>query len=130
MVLTALWLVMHSVVMAWDVELTSECEAWWESLTVAEQESVGHSIDLLVEFGPALSRPYADTLKGSRFPNMKELRAQHEGRPYRMLFAFDPRRVALVLLGGDKTGDARWYDKAIPTADVLFETHLEELKKQ
>ena len=115
--------------MAWDVELTQECEAWWDSLTVAEQESVAHSIDLLATFGPALSRPYADTLKGSLFPNMKELRAQHEGRPYRMLFAFDPRRVAIMLLGGNKTGDARWYDKAIPVADALYAKHLDELER-
>lgn len=115
--------------MVWDVELTDECLAWWYSLTEAEQESVGHSIDMLAAFGPALSRPYADTLKGSRFPNMKELRAQHEGRPYRMLFAFDPRRVAIILLGGDKTGDKRWYEKAIPLADVLYAEHLEHLKR-
>lgn len=115
--------------MAWDVELTDACLAWWDGLTEPEKESVGHSIDLLATFGPALSRPYADTLKGSRFPNMKELRAQHEGRPYRMLFAFDPRRVALILLGGDKTGDARWYEKALPIAEGLYAKHLESLKR-
>lgn len=114
--------------MTWEVELTPECVAWFEGLTEAEQESVGHSIDLLAAFGPSLSRPHADTLKGSRFPNMKELRAQHEGRPYRMLFAFYPRRVAIVLLGGDKTGDNRWYAKAIAAADEMYAKHLEDLR--
>ena len=113
--------------MVWDVELTAECEAWYESLTEAEQDSIARAIDLLTVIGPSLSRPQVDTVKGSRFPNMKELRAQHQGRPYRMLFAFDPRRVALILLGGDKTGDARWYVKAIPVADALYEEHLKEI---
>lgn len=90
--------VMSCLPMAWDVELTDECEAWWTSLTQAEQESVGHGFDLLAELGPALSRLHTDTLKGSRYPNLKELRVQHEGRPYRVLYAFDPRRVALLLL--------------------------------
>ncbi len=87
------------------------------------------TIDLLAEFGPALARPHADTLKTSQFPNMKELRAQHEGRLYRLLFAFDPRRVAVILLGGDKTGNARWYDQAIPMADALYAQHLNSLKE-
>lgn len=113
--------------MAWEVELTDECAVWWYSLSEAEQDSVSQGIDLLVRFGPALSRPYADTLKGSRFPNMKELRVQHDGRPYRLLFAFDPRRVALILLGGDKTGDSRWYTTAIPAADALYAQHLASL---
>ena len=118
---------MPCLVMAWDVELTEECEAWWNTLNQAEQESVGHGFDLLAELGPALSRPHADTLKGSHFPNLKELRVQHEGRPYRVLYAFDPRRVALLLLGGDKTGDGRWYEKAIPQAEKIYAKHLEEL---
>lgn len=113
--------------MAWEVELTEECEAWWNALSQAEQESVGHGFDLLAELGPALSRPHADTLKGSRYPNLKELRVQHEGRPYRVLYAFDPRRVALLLLGGDKTGNSRWYEKAIPQAETIYRKHLEEL---
>ncbi len=114
--------------MAWDLELTEECVAWWDSLTESEQESVAFGVELLVEFGPALSRPHADTLKGSRFANMKELRVQHEGKPYRVLYAFDPRRVGIVLLGGDKTGDARWYDKMIPVADLLYAAHLKRLQ--
>ena len=61
---------------------------------------------------------------------MKELRTQHQGRPYRTLFAFDPKRHAILLIGGDKTGDDRWYEKYIPIADSLFEAHLTELRRE
>jgi hypothetical protein len=61
---------------------------------------------------------------------MKELRTQHEGRPYRTLFAFDPRRTAILLIGGDKSGDARWYDRYIPIADRLYELHLKQLEAE
>lgn len=114
----------------WDVELTSTCEEWFDSLSREERKSVAFGLNLLEELGPALGRPYADTVKGSRFSNLKELRVQHEGRPYRLLYAFDPRRVALVLLGGDKTGDARWYERAIPKAERLLEEHLTQLGRE
>lgn len=81
-------------------------------------------------WGPALGRLHADTVQGSRHANMKELRIQHAGRPYRVLFAFDPRRCAILLLGGDKTGNARWYDENIPVADKLFEGHLRTLERE
>ena len=61
---------------------------------------------------------------------MRELRIQHGGRPYRVLYAFDPRRVAILLIGGDKTGDDRWYDKYVPLADKIYDTHIEALKKE
>lgn len=61
---------------------------------------------------------------------MRELRIQHMGRPYRVLYAFDPRRSAILLIGGDKTGDDRWYDVHIPIADQLYKVYLEELTKE
>jgi len=61
---------------------------------------------------------------------MRELRVQHAGRPYRLLFAFDPRRCAILLLGGDKTGNDRWYDENVPIADRLYDVHLELLRKE
>ena len=61
---------------------------------------------------------------------MKELRIQHSGRPYRMLFAFDPRRCAILLIGGDKTGNGRWYEEFVPMADELYDRHLETVKKE
>ena len=100
----------------YEVEYTAEFEDWWNSLDRAEQKSVSYSVSLLEEYGPNLGRPHVDTLKGSKYRNLKELRVQHQGRPIRILFAFDPRRVALLLVGGDKTGNSRWYIEMIAIA--------------
>ena len=61
---------------------------------------------------------------------MRELRIQHRGRPYRVLYAFDPRRAAILLLGGDKTGRVRWYEEIVPRADALYDEHLRGLEKE
>ncbi len=61
---------------------------------------------------------------------MKELRTQHAGRPYRSLFAFDPRRVAILLIGGNKTGNNRWYEEFVPLADRIYAEHLKEIAKE
>jgi hypothetical protein len=114
----------------WEVEFTDEFEAWWNSLDEDEQDSLAASVELLERLGPALPRPHADTLKGSKHSNMKELRTQHRGRPIRTLFAFDPRRSAILLIGGDKTGDKRFYDRLIPLADRLYDEHLDQLRKE
>jgi hypothetical protein len=91
--------------------------------------AIARKVDVLEERGPDLGRPEVDTLKGSRFPNMKELRIQHGGAPYRVALAFDPRRVAILLIGGRK-GPKKWYRKFIATADRLYAEYLEELKKE
>ena len=83
-------------------------------------------LDILEEQGAHLGRPYVDTIKGSSLPNMKELRVQHAGEPYRILFAFDSKRQAVLLVGGNKAGDKRWYDKNIPIAERRFRDYLEE----
>ena len=116
--------------MEWSVEFTDEFGRWWESLSADEQDSVRDVVALLRERGPLLDRPYADTLTGSKIVNLKELRIQHKRRPYRVLFAFDPRRVALLLIGGNKTGDARWYEKFIPKAEKIYAQHLKEISKK
>jgi hypothetical protein len=116
--------------MAWEVEFTDEFETWWNGLTEDEQDSVQRKVALLRAVGPALGRPNADQIKGSRHQNMKELVIQHEGAPYRVLFAFDPRRCALLLVGGDKTGNNRWYDEFVPLADRLFDEHLKSLQEE
>jgi hypothetical protein len=85
---------------------------------------------VLEQRGPALRRPHAGTIDGSRHANMKELIVQHAGRPYRILFAFDPRRCAILLIGGDKTGNDRWYQEYVPIADELFDEHLETLRRE
>lgn len=113
--------------MAWDVEFTEEFGEWWETLSLAEQEDVALVVNLLVERGPTLRHPYSSGIARSRFSQMRELRIQHSGRPYRVLYAFDPRRAAILLVGGDKTGNDRWYEIFIPIADRLYERHLEIL---
>jgi hypothetical protein len=116
--------------MAWDVEFTETFAEWWESLSEAEQEDVAVKVKLLEKAGPALGRPHADSLaKQSGYTNMKELRIVHRGDAYRVLLAFDPRRVAILLLGGCKP-DQKWYKAAIPAADKLYAEHLAELRKE
>jgi hypothetical protein len=88
------------------------------------------SVDLLVEHGPSLGFPKTTKVVTSRYPTMRELRVQYAGRPMRVLYAFDPRRTAILLLGGDKTGDDRWYEVHVPEADRLYADHLETLRKE
>ena len=112
--------------MAWEVVYTDEFEGWWNGLTEDEQISVNRKVLLLMQRGPSLPRPHADVLHSSQFPNLKELRIQHEGRPYRVLFIFDPQRNAVLLIGGDKTGNDRWYEEYVPKADAIYRRYLEE----
>ena len=114
----------------WEVEFTDEFRTWWNTLNEGEQKSVALGVELLMSEGPFLGRPYVDTLKGSRHPNMKELRSQHQGEPLRTFFAFDPRRCAILLIGGNKGGDDRFYERMVPVADQLYDEYLEELRKE
>jgi hypothetical protein len=113
----------------WQVEFADEFEPWWDGLTTDQQGKVDAIVRVLEEHGPNLGFPYSSGVNGSRFPEMRELRVQCQGRPIRILYAFDPRRAAILLLGGDKTGDSDWYERNIPMADRIFETHLRELKE-
>ena len=115
--------------MTWEVEYTDEFNEWWETLTEDVQDSIDAAVEALEEGGPTLGRPFVDTLTGSRIPNLKELRPL--GTTVRVLFVFGPRRVAILLLGGDKEG--RWqefYAEAIPLAERLYEEHLDELRRE
>jgi hypothetical protein len=116
--------------MRWDVEYTDEFGDWWAALSEKEQESVAASVRLLEERGPMLGFPHSSAINGSRHGHMRELRTQHDGRPFRTLYAFDPRRAAILLIGGDKTGQDRWYDVYVPWADRLYDEHLEQLRKE
>ena len=116
--------------MAWDVEGTDEFAGWFEGLNDEEQVSVGRVVELLVDHGPSLPFPYSSGIATSRHRHMRELRIQHEGRPYRVLYAFDPRRTAILLSGGDKTGNDRWYDEHVPIADTLYDEYLRELERE
>ncbi|MGB8659280.1 MAG: type II toxin-antitoxin system RelE/ParE family toxin [Candidatus Acidiferrum sp.] len=114
----------------WEAEFTDEFGAWWSGLTEGEQIDVRAGVNLLRRFGPALGRPPVDSVAPSKHANMKELRIQHRGQPYRVLFAFDPRRAAILLIGGNKTGKGRWYKEFVPIADRLYDEHLEALRKE
>lgn len=112
------------------MEYIDQFEDWWNSLSDDEQDSVDVVVRLLQERGPQLPFPYSSSLQGSSHGHMRELRIQHAGRPLRILYAFDPRRVAILLLGGDKTGSDRWYEMAIPLADRAYDEHLNALRKE
>lgn len=113
--------------MPWDVEYTNEFGRWWDTLDASEQDSVDVVVGLLQERGPSLPYPFSSGVSGSRHSHMRELRIQHRGEPYRVLYAFDPRRAAILLIGGNKTGQDRWYDEYIPAADDLYDAHLLEI---
>jgi len=111
---------------AYDVYFTSVAEDWLMSLGDGDYDSIMARIDLLEEHGPGLGRPVVDSIHGSRHANMKELRAGS----MRALFAFDPLRQAIVLVGGDKRDDwTGWYERNIPLADDLLDAHLDPLRE-
>ncbi len=112
------------------VEFTDEFEEWWHTLVEAEQEDIDAVIDLLIERGIRLKYPYTSGINGSKHSHMRELRIQHAGNPYRVFYAFDPKRIAILLIGGNKIGDDDWYDNYIPIADKLYDIHVETLKKE
>ena len=104
--------------------MTDEFEDWYIHLSVGEQRSVIRVVSLLEEYGVGLAFPFSSQINGSRFA-MRELRIQHSGDPYRVLYVFDPKRQAVLLLGGIKTGKGnRWYEQAIRHADHLYERYL------
>ena len=120
----------YNLIVAWEVEVTDEFKAWWNGLTEAEHISVERAVLLLEERGPHLPFPYSSGLSDSRHSAMRELRVQHQGHPFRVLYIFDPRRVALLLWGGDKTGDDRWYEKNVPLADQIYDNYLAEMDEE
>ncbi len=111
----------------WNVEFTDEFEAWWDTLSVDEQQGIDAAVRVLEQRGPGLGRPLVDSVAGSRHANMKELRVG----TIRILFAFDPRRAAILLIGGDKRGRFKeFYEQTIPLADELFDKHLAALEDE
>ena len=113
----------------WEIEYTDQWGCWWQQLSEGDQERVRAALEILEQVGPALGRPLVDTLARSRLPNLKELRPR--GGYLRVLFAFDARRVAILLLGGDKRGRwSAWYAEAIPAAERLYEEHLAQLREE
>ena len=117
--------------MTYEVEYTDEFEHWWkQSLKIEEQDEIAAVVGLLEQKGPQLLFPYSSGIECSRHSHMRELRIQYRGAPYRILYAFDPRRAAILLIGGNKKGNNLWYQEFVPIADRLYEEHLNELKKE
>lgn len=115
----------------WEVEHTDEFREWYDKLDETTADDVGVAIDKLVEVGPTLGRPLVERIHTSKYQNMKELRVKVKGRHVRILFMFDPRRHAVLLLGGDKTGEWNsWYAVQVPRADSLYDSYLEQLRRE
>ena len=108
----------------WTVIFTTRFDQWFDEQDEDAQEKILADLSNLEAYGPTLSRPYADTVNGSKYPNMKEIRIQHDGRPIRAFFAFDPIRRAIILCAGDKSNDKRFYKTMIRIADEEFSAHL------
>jgi hypothetical protein len=117
---------------SWEVEYTDQFEAWWNDLADDQQEAIAARVQLLEEHGPNLGRPTVEFLQDTRVHNLKELRCSKDGS-LRVIFVFDPRRAAILLLGGDKSewGWTDWYRRrGIPEAEALYEEHLQELRDE
>jgi hypothetical protein len=114
--------------MTHKVILSDEFTLWLRQQHQNLAERIATYLKLLASEGSKLGRPYADTLKGSSIKNLKELRIQYQGSPYRVLYVFDPKQQAFVILGGNKENDKQWYKKAISQAEVIYAKHLADLE--
>ena len=121
--------IFNDVNLNWTVEYTDEFESRWIDLAEETQDYIDRVVMLLEEHGPPLGYPYSSDIKGARFA-LRELRVQSGGRSIRVLYAFDPARSALLLIGGDKTGNDRWYVENVPRAEHIFEELLKELEQE
>lgn len=118
--------------MSWVVLFHREFELEFEQLSNEVQDELYAEASFLENFGPETGRPHVDTLKGSDFANMKELRFEAAGGEWRVAFAFDPRRHAILLVAGDKTGvsERKFYKRLITKADARFKQHLDTLNSR
>jgi hypothetical protein len=114
----------------WNVLYDGEFDVWFSEQSEDLQDAILKLAVLLTRLGPHLGRPRVDTIKGSDFGNMKELIVQHKGKPWRILFAFDPNQDAVLLVGGCKAGDDRWYKKHVPIADARLRRHISAIKRK
>ncbi|SMC90787.1 type II toxin-antitoxin system RelE/ParE family toxin [Rhizobium sp. RU36D] len=118
--------------MSWTVILHEAFDAEFDALPDTVRDEIFVSLPLLKSYGPQLGRPWADTLKGSSFTNMKELRVRADNGVWRIAYAFDPQRQAVLLVAADKSGvnQQRFYKRLIEKADQRFAAHLNSLKRQ
>lgn len=114
----------------WIVEYTDEFGEWWTNLSESQQDDSTAVVELLAEDGPGLMFPRSSGIEGSRHAHMRELRVQSSGVPIRIFYAFDPRRIAILLIGGNKAGQNRFYEEYISIADSLYDQHIHQLNKE
>jgi hypothetical protein len=127
-----IWFPCHIREVRWVVEIGDEFEPEFDALHEDVQTEILALSRLLQQFGPQLGRPRVDTLNGSRHANMKELRFSAAEGEWRVAFAFDPKRTAILLVAGDKSGasEKRFYRELIRKADDRFDAHLARLKRE
>ena len=116
--------------MAWDIEYTDEFLAWWNGISGREQDGVERSVDRLIVDGISLGFPHSSAIRSSRHSHMRELRVLGGRSPIRVLYAFDPRRISILLIGGHKTDGDLFYREYVPLADRLYDEYLEELQRE
>lgn len=114
----------------WIIERTDEVAKWISVLDDDAKEAILKNLFILSEIGPSLGRPYVDSVKRSKHSNMKELRVQCKRKLIRILFAFDPDRKAILLIGEDKRGNKKFYQTVVPKADKLYDAHLKRIQKK
>jgi hypothetical protein len=116
----------------WDVDLHDDFVPEYNALGEEVQDELLAHVELLKQFGPRLGRPRVDTLNGSRYANMKELRFDAAGGVWRVAFAFDPNRKAILLVAGDKSGgsEKRFYRQLIVTTDARMDAHVARIKSE
>lgn len=113
-----------------EVEYTDEFGEWFATLSETAQDDIDRHVGLLEAKGPHLPFPYSSGVATSRHDHMRELRVQSGGEPLRIFYAFDPRRAAILLIGGNKAGQDRFYEQMVPLADRLYDIYLDEIRDE
>ncbi len=108
----------------WDIISVDEFDEWHDPLDDDTRLAIYEDVRYLSLIGPELGRPYADTIHGSKYKNLKELRIKHNKHVYRIFYAFDPSRKGILLIGGDKRGNNRFYNEYIPIAEKLYDKYI------
>ena len=116
--------------MAWEIEGSGEYQEWLRDLTPRQQRDIFRPLNRLAQYGISLDHPYTSRVNSSRHNRMRELRVQSGGLPLRIFYAFDPLRTAILLIGGDKTGDDRFYLRYVPIADRIYDRHIDDLRRR
>lgn len=116
--------------MACEIEVTDEFLAWWPRLSDQQQDRITATVEVLAERETTMPFPYSSQINSSRHGHMRELRIKSGSSQLRVFYAFDPRRTGILLIGGDKTGNDRFYEHFVPKADALYDEYLVELEKE